>query len=72
MLVGELTFHQTVLITGGSQGMGRALGKLLARKGANVIIVARNAAKLAEALQYISVRSIPIHVYSPRAPSDLY
>lgn len=35
--------------------MGKAVGKLLAEKGANVIIVARDAAKLEEALKYISV-----------------
>lgn len=42
------------MITGGSQGMGRGLAKLLAQKGANVVIVARNQQKLAEALKYIS------------------
>lgn len=51
-----LTRLQTVVITGGSQGMGRGLGKLLAQKGANVVIVARNEQKLADALKYISVR----------------
>ncbi|KAK5132639.1 hypothetical protein LTR08_008761 [Meristemomyces frigidus] len=45
---------RTVLITGGSQGMGRGLGKLLAQKGANVVIVARTQGKLDEALKYIS------------------
>lgn len=37
--------------------MGRGLGKLLAQKGANVVIVARNQQKLDEALKYISVCS---------------
>lgn len=46
---------QTIVITGGSQGMGKAVGRLLAEKGANVIIVARNAGKLEEALKSISV-----------------
>ena len=36
--------------------MGRGLAKLLAQKGANVVIVARKQQKLSEALQYISVR----------------
>lgn len=36
--------------------MGRGLGKLLAQKGANVVIVARNQKKLDEALVYIQVR----------------
>ena len=35
--------------------MGKAVGRLLAEKGANVVIVARNAEKLEEALRYISV-----------------
>lgn len=35
--------------------MGRALAKLLARKGANVVIVARSKDKLAQALEQISV-----------------
>jgi 3-dehydrosphinganine reductase len=48
--------RQTVLITGGSQGMGRGLAKLCAQKGANVVIVARNVDKLKAALEYISVR----------------
>ncbi|KAF2667854.1 NAD(P)-binding protein [Microthyrium microscopicum] len=37
---------RTVLITGASQGLGRALAKLLAQKGANVIVVARSEDKL--------------------------
>ena len=51
----KLTNWQTVVVTGGSQGMGRGLAKLLAQKGANVVIVARNQQKLSEALEYISV-----------------
>ena len=35
--------------------MGKAVGRLLAEKGANVIIVARNVEKLEDALKYISV-----------------
>lgn len=38
--------------------MGRAVAKILAEKGANVIIVARNEMKLAEAFKYISVSSL--------------
>ncbi|GAB7348437.1 hypothetical protein MBLNU459_g6857t1 [Dothideomycetes sp. NU459] len=45
---------RTILLTGGSQGMGRALAKLLARRGANVVIVARSKDKLALALEEIS------------------
>ena len=36
--------------------MGRGLAKLLAQKGANVVIVARNKQNLAEALEIAKVR----------------
>ncbi|KAG8169758.1 hypothetical protein KVR01_000503 [Diaporthe batatas] len=45
---------RTVLITGGSQGTGREAAHQLAQRGANVVIVARDAKKLEHALQYIS------------------
>ena len=35
--------------------MGRGVAKLLAQKGANVVIVARNVKKLEAAVEYISV-----------------
>ena len=38
--------------------MGRGLGKLLAQKGANVVIVARDEKKLSDALEYIKVGSL--------------
>ncbi|KAI1407960.1 NAD(P)-binding protein [Hypoxylon sp. FL1857] len=44
---------QTVLITGGSAGLGLSAARQLAGKGANVIIVARNASKLQEGIAYI-------------------
>ncbi|KLO20334.1 NAD(P)-binding protein [Schizopora paradoxa] len=42
---------KTCVVTGGSQGLGLSTAKLLARKGANVIIVARNVEKLEAAVQ---------------------
>ncbi|TKX22382.1 hypothetical protein C1H76_5490 [Elsinoe australis] len=48
---------RTVVLTGGSQGMGKGLGKLLAQKGANLIIVARNKEKLEAALKEISAEA---------------
>ncbi|KAI9699092.1 MAG: 3-dehydrosphinganine reductase [Candelina mexicana] len=45
---------RTIIITGGSEGLGRAAAKLLATKGANVVIVARNVQKLEAAIAYIS------------------
>ncbi|KAI9880341.1 MAG: 3-dehydrosphinganine reductase [Pleopsidium flavum] len=45
---------RTIIVTGGSQGMGRGVAKMLAQKGANVVIVARNIKKLEAAVEYIS------------------
>lgn len=41
---------KTVLITGGSDGMGLSVARQLAAKGANLILVARNVGKLEEAV----------------------
>lgn len=49
--------------------MGRGLGKLLAQRGANVIIIARNVKKLQAALEYISVNplSLATSLHSPQS-----
>ncbi len=52
-----LTVGQTCVVTGGSQGLGLSVAKLLARKGANVVIVARNVDKLKAAVEELEVRS---------------
>ncbi|KAF7534747.1 hypothetical protein G7054_g5972 [Neopestalotiopsis clavispora] len=44
---------RTVVITGGSRGMGRAAGRILAERGANVVIVARDQKRLLEAINHI-------------------
>src|SRR3954465_12520175 len=44
---------QTALITGGSQGLGRALGGALGRAGARVVLVARHFEPLASAVAEI-------------------
>ncbi|KAL8719995.1 MAG: hypothetical protein Q9181_007980 [Wetmoreana brouardii] len=49
---------RTVLVTGGSQGMGRSVARLLAQKGANVVVVARNIQRLEEALEHVSAGAI--------------
>ncbi|KAF9484789.1 oxidoreductase [Pholiota conissans] len=57
-----------VYITGGSSGLGLSLAHILAQKGANVSIVARNQKKLDEALESLEkLRVSPaqkFHVYS--------
>jgi short-subunit dehydrogenase len=44
---------QTIVITGGSSGIGLATAKLAARRGANVVIIARSEEGLEEAAQQI-------------------
>ena len=44
---------QTILITGGSEGMGLSAATMLSAKGANIIVVSRNATKLQTALKQI-------------------
>lgn len=44
---------RTVIVTGGSQGLGLAIAKQLAAKGANVVIVAQTVLKLEKALETI-------------------
>jgi 3-dehydrosphinganine reductase len=43
---------QTVLLTGGSYGMGKEIARLLSERGANLILVARDTTKLQSALEY--------------------
>ncbi|KAI9655320.1 MAG: 3-dehydrosphinganine reductase [Bathelium mastoideum] len=45
---------RTVVVTGGSQGMGKSVARILAQKGANVVVVARDVKKLESALTFIS------------------
>jgi 3-dehydrosphinganine reductase len=44
---------RTVLLTGGSQGMGLQVARLLSQRGANIVIVARDQKKLQAALEEI-------------------
>jgi len=46
---------QTVLITGGSSGLGLCAACQLAGKGANIVIVARNAERLNGAIEKVKV-----------------
>jgi 3-dehydrosphinganine reductase len=49
-------FGQTVVITGGSDGMGKAVALQLSAKGANVLIVARTVSKLVATVDEMKVR----------------
>jgi 3-dehydrosphinganine reductase len=49
-------FFQTVVITGGSDGMGKAVALELSKKGASVIVVARTISKLQAAVDEMKVK----------------
>lgn len=58
-------FLQTVVITGGSDGMGRAVALQLAAKGAHVVVVARTVSKLERVVDEMKVRvCIPLATVS--------
>jgi 3-dehydrosphinganine reductase len=56
---------QTVLLIGASEGMGLSVAKILAQKGANIVIVSRNVEKLESALQEIKVIDHLVYISRP-------
>ena len=67
----------TALITGASNGIGYELAKLFARDHHNLVLVARNADKLAQVateLQAhgVTVKTIPLDLAAPPAPKFLF
>lgn len=58
----------TALVTGASSGIGKALARELARQGANLILVSRNAQRLQQEAGDLKTRfSVNVHVF----PADL-
>lgn len=53
-----------VLITGGSRGLGRALGEAFAARGAEVVLVARNEAALDDVVRGIRARGQGAHGFA--------
>ena len=54
---------ETILITGASSGIGRALAIHLAEKGYQIVIVARNLNRLEETVQQALAAARNIHPY---------
>ena len=59
--IGRFLDGQSALVTGGSHGLGRALGRALAAAGARVVLVARHAEPLAQAVAEIRVSGGEAH-----------
>ena len=55
---------RSALITGGSQGLGAALGRALAQEGARVVLVARGAAELARVVTGIRAEGGDAHGFA--------
>jgi len=53
--------RKSVLVTGGSRGLGRALGRVLARGGCRVVLVARELEPLAQAVAEIRAEGGEAH-----------
>src|SRR5215470_15979162 len=61
---------KTVLITGGTSGIGLAAAKLMYANGARVVITGRDAGKLAAARQEIGERTLALQAVGTSDPSQ--
>src|SRR5579864_8992469 len=70
-------FHgRTAIVTGASRGIGRAIALRLGRSGARVVLCARDAAALSEAVAEIqqaggTAVALPLDLRLPDAPAQL-
>lgn len=56
--------NKTVLITGASEGIGRATALLFARHGANLILIARNKSRLLELAEELKKYSVQVAIHA--------
>ena len=63
---------QIALITGASSGIGVELARLFARDGCEVILVARESARLRQAAEELHGRVMAYDLADPRAPQAIY
>ena len=61
-----------VVVVGGSSGIGLATAEMAKRKGADVIVASRNAAKLDSVAERLNAVAIPADVTSEQSVTDLF
>lgn len=63
---------KTVVVIGGSSGIGLATAELAKKEGAEIIIASRSAAKLRPVAERLNVTAIPTDVTSDQSVSELF
>ena len=62
---------KTALITGSSEGIGRSFAEVYAKNGHDLVLVARNAAKLMDFASELKAKYAVCLLYTSPSPRDL-